>query len=115
MFWSLFYLTPNRCGIDEDPVTGSAHCALAHYWFPKLKPQFFVDHIVSSNVTSNTEEVILNSSEEVNVVNLEHLIGYQASKRGGIVKVAIDMNSSDRNKVLLNGNCITIMKSVILI
>ncbi|MDF1694138.1 MAG: PhzF family phenazine biosynthesis isomerase [Zhongshania sp.] len=23
-------------GIDEDPVTGSAHCALAHYWSQKL-------------------------------------------------------------------------------
>lgn len=23
-------------GIDEDPVTGSAHCALADYWSPKL-------------------------------------------------------------------------------
>ncbi len=23
-------------GIDEDPVTGSAHCALAHYWSEKL-------------------------------------------------------------------------------
>jgi PhzF family phenazine biosynthesis protein len=23
-------------GIDEDPVTGSAHCALAHYWAAKL-------------------------------------------------------------------------------
>jgi len=24
-------------GIDEDPVTGSAHCALAPYWAPKLE------------------------------------------------------------------------------
>lgn len=24
-------------GIDEDPVTGSAHCALAPYWGPRLK------------------------------------------------------------------------------
>jgi PhzF family phenazine biosynthesis protein len=29
------------CGIDEDPVTGSAHCALAPYWAPRLgKTQF---------------------------------------------------------------------------
>jgi PhzF family phenazine biosynthesis protein len=28
-------------GIDEDPVTGSAHCTLAHYWHAKLaKSQF---------------------------------------------------------------------------
>lgn len=27
---------PN-CGINEDPVTGSAHCALTPYWYEKLK------------------------------------------------------------------------------
>jgi len=31
-----------RAGIREDPVTGSAHCALAPYWHTKLgKPQMF--------------------------------------------------------------------------
>ncbi len=25
-----------RCGVDEDPVTGSAHCALTPYWAAKL-------------------------------------------------------------------------------
>lgn len=25
-----------RVGVDEDPVTGSAHCKLAHYWSEKL-------------------------------------------------------------------------------
>jgi predicted PhzF superfamily epimerase YddE/YHI9 len=25
-----------RAGIDEDSVTGSAHCTLAHYWGEKL-------------------------------------------------------------------------------
>ncbi len=25
-----------QSGIDEDPVTGSAHCTLAHYWQPRL-------------------------------------------------------------------------------
>jgi PhzF family phenazine biosynthesis protein len=30
-----------RVGVDEDPVTGSAHCKLAHYWKEKLgKNQF---------------------------------------------------------------------------
>lgn len=28
-----------RFGIDEDPVTGSAHCALAPYWTPRLAKQ----------------------------------------------------------------------------
>jgi PhzF family phenazine biosynthesis protein len=44
-----------KVGIDEDPVTGSAHCALAPYWSAEL---------------GKTE-----------------LVGYQASERGGIVKV----------------------------
>jgi PhzF family phenazine biosynthesis protein len=44
-------------GIDEDPVTGSAHCALADYWSKKLKK--------------------------------EKMIGYQASKEGGMVGVSI--------------------------
>lgn len=30
-----------RVGIDEDPVTGSAHCKLAHYWGKKLKKDKF--------------------------------------------------------------------------
>src|SRR4051794_7527903 len=28
-----------RCGIDEDPVTGSAHCTLAPWWSDRLKKQ----------------------------------------------------------------------------
>lgn len=30
------YFAP-QAGIDEDPVTGSAHCSLAPYWSPKLE------------------------------------------------------------------------------
>lgn len=45
-------------GVDEDPVTGSAHCALAPYWSEKL---------------GKTE-----------------LVGYQASQRGGIVRVRVE-------------------------
>jgi predicted PhzF superfamily epimerase YddE/YHI9 len=28
-------------GIDEDPVTGSAHCCLAHFWSERLGKQAF--------------------------------------------------------------------------
>jgi PhzF family phenazine biosynthesis protein len=35
------YFAPNK-GIPEDPVTGGAHCALAHYWAARLgKTDFF--------------------------------------------------------------------------
>jgi predicted PhzF superfamily epimerase YddE/YHI9 len=30
-----------KSGVDEDPVTGSAHCALADYWAPRLGKQDF--------------------------------------------------------------------------
>lgn len=45
-------------GIDEDPVTGSAHCCLGPYWKRKLHQDEFV--------------------------------AYQASERGGIVKIKVD-------------------------
>jgi PhzF family phenazine biosynthesis protein len=45
-------------GIDEDPVTGSAHCALIMYW---------------SKILGRTD-----------------LVGHQASKRGGVVKVRLE-------------------------
>jgi len=35
-------------GIDEDPVTGSAHCCLGPHWAPKLGKTSFVAHQVSA-------------------------------------------------------------------
>ena len=58
-------------GIDEDPVTGSAHCVLAPYWAGKL--------------------------------GKKSMIGYQASERGGVVRVAL---RGDR--VALEGQAITV-------
>jgi PhzF family phenazine biosynthesis protein len=34
-------------GIDEDPVTGSAHCCLAPFWSQRLQKNHFVAHQVS--------------------------------------------------------------------
>lgn len=64
-------------GIPEDPVTGSAHCALAPFW---------------SERTGRTE-----------------LVGYQASTRGGVVRVRI---AGDR--VLLGGHAVTVARGEIL-
>jgi len=36
-----------KFGIDEDPVTGSAHCALTPYWANKLKKKNLHAHQVS--------------------------------------------------------------------
>jgi PhzF family phenazine biosynthesis protein len=44
-------------GVDEDPVTGSAHCILGPFWAKRL--------------------------------GKDHLVGYQASARGGVVKVLV--------------------------
>lgn len=70
------YFAPG-VGIDEDPVTGSAHCCLGPYWKEKL--------------------------------NKSELIGYQASKRGGIVKVTL---KDDR--VYLKGQAVTVLTGELL-
>lgn len=45
-FVSRFFVP--RYGIDEDPVTGSAHCALAPYWSPKLGSEDLVGYQAST-------------------------------------------------------------------
>ena len=62
-------------GVHEDPVTGSAHCALAPFWFEQLsKPK-------------------------------SELVGYQASERGGMVRVALKAEE----RVLLRGRAFTVV------
>ncbi|MEA5616277.1 PhzF family phenazine biosynthesis protein [Cronbergia sp. UHCC 0137] len=61
-------------GIDEDPVTGAAHCCLAPFWHGKL--------------------------------GKEQFLAYQASSRGGVVKVYY--SGSDR--VFLGGQAVTVMQ-----
>ena len=58
-------------GVDEDPVIGSAHTALAPYWAGKL---------------GKTE-----------------MTGYQASRRGGVVRVRMD-----GDRVILGGQAVTV-------
>ena len=60
-------------GVQEDPVTGSAHCALAPYWAEKL--------------------------------DKKKMTAYQASPRGGVVKVEI---ANDRVK--LRGQSVTMLR-----
>lgn len=60
-------------GIDEDPVTGSAHCALAPYWASRL--------------------------------GKNELVAYQASPRGGIVRVRLE-----GDRVMLGGRAITVLR-----
>ena len=60
-------------GVDEDPVTGSAHCCLGPYWSRRL--------------------------------GKEELVAYQASARGGVVRVRV---AGDR--VYLGGQAVTVLR-----
>jgi PhzF family phenazine biosynthesis protein len=64
-------------GVNEDPVTGSAHCFLSPYW--------------SERLGRNT------------------LVGYQASARGGVVKVRLD-----GERVHLGGQAVTVLRGELL-
>jgi PhzF family phenazine biosynthesis protein len=64
-------------GVDEDPVTGSAHCCLGPYWGGKL--------------------------------GRKALVAYQASPRGGILRVAL---KDDR--VLIGGQAVTVIRGELL-
>jgi PhzF family phenazine biosynthesis protein len=66
------YFAP-RAGVPEDPVTGSAHCALGPYWANRL--------------------------------GRDNLVGYQASARGGIVRVRIA-----GPRVKLAGQAVTVLR-----
>jgi len=65
-------------GVDEDPVTGSAHCLLGPFWGRKL--------------------------------DKERLVGFQASRRGGVVRV---QNAGDRT--FLEGGAVTVMSGELLV
>ena len=64
-------------GIDEDPLTGSAHCCLAPFWKQRL--------------------------------GRDEMLGYQASQRGGEVRVRI----AD-NRVMLGGQAVTMLSGELL-
>jgi PhzF family phenazine biosynthesis protein len=69
------YFAP-AVGIDEDPVTGSAHCTLGPFWSERL--------------------------------GKNELMAYQASKRGGKLKVSVE-----NERVYLTGQAVTIFKGAL--
>jgi PhzF family phenazine biosynthesis protein len=62
-----------QVGVNEDPVTGSAHCCLAPYWAARF--------------------------------GRDEMVGYQASTRGGFVRVRVD-----NERVHLGGQAVTILQ-----
>ena len=65
-------------GVNEDPVTGAAHCALGPYWAGKL--------------------------------GREEVTGYQASMRGGVVRVTVR-----GERVLLAGQAVTVLRGELVV
>lgn len=70
------FFAPNL-GINEDPVTGSAHCSLSPYWRDRLGKTTF--------------------------------LAYQASDRGGVVKV-----QDEGDRVRLSGQALTVLRGELL-
>ena len=62
-----------QSGVDEDPATGSSHCALGPFWRNRL--------------------------------GRETLLAYQASSRGGIIRV-----TTKDDRVLLGGKAVTVVR-----
>ncbi|MCW3465245.1 PhzF family phenazine biosynthesis protein [Chitinophaga nivalis] len=70
-FVSRFFAVP--IGVDEDPVTGSAHCSLAPYWAERLQKNNFLAYQASARggelqVVLDNERVFL-SGEAVTIIN----------------------------------------------
>jgi PhzF family phenazine biosynthesis protein len=70
-----------RAGIEEDPVTGSAHCCLGPFWGQRAV------------------------SEAKGGLRRETLVGYQASARGGTVRVRLKGDRVD-----LGGQAVTVLR-----
>ena len=77
-------------------MTGSAHCALAPYWFSKISKL----------------EGVVPGKEGMPGISKSILSGYQASIRGGQVHVAL---SDSGKRVLLSGSSVTVIQSKILV
>lgn len=97
--------------IYQDPVCGSAHCALAPYWSQKLGKCDFVAHAVSLLFFSSES-----FTETIRIITYYHIdcVVYfaQASPRGGIVKIHLD---EQNQRVLLRGKAVTVMEGSLLV
>ena len=49
-----------RVGINEDPVTGSAHCALATYWAGRLGRTEFLNAVTGNDESSSLFDDVVN-------------------------------------------------------
>lgn len=70
-------------GVDEDPVTGSAHCALAPFW------------------AAHTGRTVLR--------------GHQASARGGLVDMRLELDGPHGDRVHLGGGAVAVWRGELLV
>ena len=126
-----------RYGINEDPVTGSAHCTLAPFWMEQLlllqKQKQNNDQLSPSSFSTSSESQSslkcrkLDNSTSISTIKndqdsrdstdnnsnnndnkYQELVGYQASNRGGYVTTY--MKDYNDDIVHLKGSCVTIFK-----
>lgn len=93
----------------QDPVCGSAHCALAAYWSKKLgKCDFAAYQVLSLSLILifRCTSRVLSSSHKCTVCLT------QASPRGGIINLHVDEKNQ---RVQLRGEAITVMEGSILV
>ncbi|PSS06388.1 Phenazine biosynthesis PhzF protein [Actinidia chinensis var. chinensis] len=96
-----------KLGIKEDPVCGSAHCALAAYWSKKLgKCDFVAYQVLSLSLSLSLTTRVLSSF----INGMIYLT--QASPRGGIINLHLDEKTQ---RVLLQGEAITVMEGSVLV
>ncbi|MEZ5978582.1 MAG: PhzF family phenazine biosynthesis protein [Planctomycetota bacterium] len=67
-----------RVGVDEDPVTGSAHCTLAPYWCERLGR----DELLGRQISARTGEVLVRR-----VGDRVHLLGHAVTVLRGVLLV----------------------------
>lgn len=103
-------------GLNEDFVTGSAQCALAPYYYNKLSIRTRRARLPNPD---NSVAVTGRLPGENEVPEPVFLSGYQASKRGGSMQIALVDSAGEghepADRVLIKGKCVTIMKSRILV
>ncbi|KNC86522.1 hypothetical protein SARC_01350 [Sphaeroforma arctica JP610] len=86
---------PNR-GVPEDPVTGSAHCALASFWREYL--QWKTTPTTKTGASSDMIE----------------MIAYQSSKRGGDLTLHVSPDKHDDERIYLSGVALSQLQGSIL-
>lgn len=80
------FFAPNL-GINEDPVTGSAHCCLAPYWYDRSQER--------------------ETQGEIQAKTKRQFLAYQASARGGVVQMEY---LKDSQRVILGGQAVTVLR-----